>query len=232
MDRFAIRCTNVTKRYGTKNALDELNLAIPEGRVVGVLGSNGAGKSTLFRTILGLVRPDSGDITVMGQLPGYKTNSQIAYLPDRARWYHDHTVQKALQWGDHFLPEFNLDEANRIASFMKLDPDMKVGGMSKGQEARLMLVLCLARHVPLMILDEPFSGIDTLSREQIIDSLIDYISEKDQTILLSTHEIYEAEGLLDYAVFLEEGRVVLADDSEVLRSRYGSLHSIPRKLFK
>jgi ABC-2 type transport system ATP-binding protein len=232
MERMAIQCTNLTKRYGGKKALDNLNLVIPEGRVAGILGSNGAGKSTLFRMIMGLVRPDEGELTVLGQKPGFKTNSRIAYLPDRARWYNDHTVQRALQWGENFLPQFDLNEAGRFASIMKLDPDMKVEGMSKGQEARLMLVLCLARNVPMVILDEPFSGIDTLSREQIIESLIDYISDKEQTLLISTHEIYEAEGLLDYAVFLDEGHAVLADDSEVLRSKYGSLHSIPRKLFK
>jgi ABC-2 type transport system ATP-binding protein len=232
MKSMALHCTNLTKRYGGKKALDNLNLDIPEGRVVGILGSNGAGKSTLFKMMMGLVRPDDGEMTVFGQKPGFKTNRKIAYLPDRARWYNDHTVQSAFQWGENFLPEFDLNEAERFASLMKLDPKMKVEGMSKGQEARLMLILCLARNVPLVILDEPFSGIDTLSREQIIDGLIDHISEKEQTVLISTHEIYEAEGLLDYAVFLEEGRVALADESEALRRNYGSLHSIPRKLFK
>ncbi|HSU79866.1 MAG TPA: ABC transporter ATP-binding protein [Candidatus Angelobacter sp.] len=232
MERMAVQCTNVTKRYGGKRALDHLTLEIPEGRVAGILGSNGAGKSTLFRILMGLVRQDEGDVTVLGQRPGIQTNSKIAYLPDRARWYQDHTVQRAFQWGTHFLPEFDLAEAERFASLMKLDPDMKVSGMSKGQEARLMLVLCLARNVPMVILDEPFSGIDTLSRERIIESLIDYMSEKEQTVLISTHEIYEAEGLLDYTVFLDEGHVVLADESEKLRRKYGSIHSIPRKLFK
>lgn len=229
---WAIECTKLTKRYGNKNALNNLNLKIREGSVAGILGPNGAGKSTLFRMMMGLVRPDEGELMVLGEKPGYRTNSKIAYLPDRARWYQDHTVQKALQWGDHFLSEFNLKEAERFASLMKLDLEKKVSGLSKGQEARLMLILCLARQVPLVILDEPFSGIDTLSREQIMEGLIDYISEKEQTVLISTHEIYEAEGLFDYAVFLDEGELVLADEAEVLRRKFGSLHSIPRKLVK
>ncbi|WEG10907.1 ABC transporter ATP-binding protein [Pullulanibacillus sp. KACC 23026] len=232
MERVAVQCSNLTKRYGRKKALDQLQLNIPTGKVAGILGSNGAGKSTLFRLMMGLVRPDEGELFIFGEKPGFQTNARIAYLPDRARWYADHTVKQAFQWGCQFLPGFDLSEANRFADQMKLDEEMKLGEMSKGQEARLQLILCLARHVPLMILDEPFSGIDTVSREQIIESLIDLMSEREQTLLISTHEIYEAEGLLDYAIFLEEGRVVLAEESEVLRQTYGSLHSIPRKLLK
>lgn len=229
---WAIECTNVTKRYGEKTALRELTLKIPTGCVAGILGANGAGKSTLFRMIMGLVRQDRGEVSVLGKQPGYLTNGQIAYLPDRARWYQDHTVRKAIQWGNQFLPEFDREEAEQFASIMKLDLDQKVDGLSKGQEARLMLILCLSRNVPLVILDEPFSGIDTLSREQIIEGLIEHISVKQQTVLISTHEIYEAEGLFDFAVFLDQGQVVLEGDSEALRRKFGSLHSIPRKLAK
>jgi ABC-2 type transport system ATP-binding protein len=147
----AVICTEVTKQYGQKYALQQLNLTIPSGRVVGILGPNGSGKSTLFRLLTGLTRQDRGEVTVFGKRPGWKTNRDIAYLPDRARWYPDHTVKQAFQWAENFLPGFDRVEAEQLAAFMKVDLDMRVGGMSRGQEARLMLILCIARQVPLII---------------------------------------------------------------------------------
>jgi ABC-2 type transport system ATP-binding protein len=228
----AVICTEVTKQYGQKYALQQLNLTIPSGRVVGILGPNGSGKSTLFRLLTGLTRQDRGEVTVFGKRPGWKTNRDIAYLPDRARWYPDHTVKQAFQWAENFLPGFDRVEAEQLAAFMKVDLDMRVGGMSRGQEARLMLILCIARQVPLIILDEPFSGIDVVSRERIIDGLIDHMSHGDHTVLISTHEIYEAESLFDYVVFLNEGQVVLAGEADALRGQYGSMHSIVQQLYR
>lgn len=225
-----IECKSVIKRYDGKPAINDLNLILPAGRVIGVLGENGAGKSTMFRLLTGLTIPDQGEISVLGMKPGYKTNAQIAYLPDRARWYKEHRVKDAFNWGENFLPGFSRANAERLLTLMNIDKDTKAGGMSRGQEARLMLIMCLARDVPLIILDEPFAGIDTVSREKIVDGLIDYISEQQQTILISTHEIYEAEGLMDYIVYLENGKVILAEDSEDIRKTYGAIHHLPKKL--
>lgn len=228
----AIEARHLFKKYDDKYALQDLSLDIPFGRVCGILGANGAGKSTFFRIIMGLVKPDSGDLSVLGQQPGWRTNAGISYLPDRARWYHDYTAEQSLQWGLNFLPGFDLEEARRLAEWMKLPLTMKASAMSKGQEARLMLILCMARTVPLVILDEPFSGIDGISREKIIESLIDAISEKEQTLLISTHEIHEAEGLFDDVVFLDEGCVRMAGDAETLRREYGSINELSRKLYR
>ncbi|MBX6396093.1 MAG: ABC transporter ATP-binding protein [Alicyclobacillaceae bacterium] len=228
----AIFCEKVTKQYGSKCAVNELDLALAPGRVIGILGPNGAGKSTLFRLLVGLVRPDRGTVRVLGQLPGWQANGQIAYLPDRARWYPDHTVDQAFRWGETFLPSFDRRMAERLADFMKLDLSMRVGGMSRGQEARLMLILCIARHVPLIILDEPFSGIDVISRGQIIEALIDHLSERESTVLMSTHEIYEAERLLDVAVFLDEGRVILSGETDDLRRKHGSMQALMQTLYR
>lgn len=227
----ALTCENVTKRYGQKFAIHELDLTIPSGKITGILGPNGSGKSTLFRMATGLVRPESGKITVLGKSPGWETNRNIAYLPDRARWYSDHTVSRAIQWGEQFLPGFDRKTAEKLAADMKLEPDMKTNGMSRGQEGRLMLILCIARQVPLIILDEPFSGIDAVSRENIIEGLIDHITDSGQTVLISTHEIYEAEGLFDRVYFFEEGSVKLSGDAEKLRMDYGSMHTLLRRLY-
>ena len=227
-----VKCNQLTKRYGKKYALDHLDLAIPTGRIVGVLGPNGCGKSTLFRAITGLITPDAGEIRVLEQSPGWQTNSQIGYLPDRARWYPRHTVLQAFEWGATFLPGFDLDAAKKFAMYMDVDLEMNLAGMSKGQEARVMLILCMSRDVPLIILDEPFAGIDLISREAIIAGMIDYLEVREVTILISTHDIQEVEGLFDYIVLMDQGKAIWSGEADELRAQYGSLHDVFRTFYK
>ncbi|MFT8390348.1 MAG: ABC transporter ATP-binding protein [Sporolactobacillus sp.] len=230
MSESIIQATNLNKRYGKKQAIDQLTVQIARGSVTALLGANGAGKSTFFRMVTGLVAPDSGELTVLGGVPGWQTNRQIAYLPDRARWYKSYTTETALRYGEQFLPGFDQKQAEQMAKHMRLPLDMPVHGMSKGQEARLMLILCICRDVPLIILDEPFSGIDGASRAAIMDGLIDAISERQQTLLLSTHEIAEAEGLFDDVIFLSDGHVRFSGSAEDLRAEFGSVDRLARQL--
>lgn len=232
MTEDAIKIEGLSKRYGSKQVLNELTARIPLNRVTGVLGPNGAGKSTLFRVIMGLIYPERGHLEVLGNKPGWQINSEIAYLPDRARFYSAHTVSRAMDWAHHLLPRFDLERARLILEWLKLDPEMRIGAMSKGQEARLMLLLCIARDVPMVVLDEPFSGIDKISRERIIEALIENMSDREQTILISTHEIDEVESLLDYVLFLDQGQVRMAGEVEALRAEHGSMESIYRELFR
>lgn len=229
---YVVHCQHVTKRYRDKYALDGLNVSIPTGGIVGILGPNGAGKSTLFQLLMGFIQPDEGNLTVINRKPGWQTNRDIAYLPDRARWFPEQTVSEALAWASRFLPGFDMAEAEELAAMMNIERETPAGGMSRGQEARLMLLLCIARRVPLVILDEPFSGIDVISRDRIVGGLIDHIGERrEQTVLISTHEIYDAESLFDYAVFLDQGRVRLAGAVEQLRAEHGSMDALFRKLY-
>lgn len=232
MTEDAVKIEGLTKRYGSKRVLNELTVRLPLNRVTGVLGPNGAGKSTLFRAIMGLIHPEEGLLEVLGSKPGWQINREIAYLPDRARFYSAHTVRRAMDWAHQLLPRFEMDRARSLMEWMGLEPEMRVGAMSKGQEARLMLLLCLARDVPMVVLDEPFSGIDKISRERIIEALIENMSDREQTILISTHEIDEVESLLDYVLFLDQGQVRLAGEAEALRAEHGSMESIYRQLFR
>jgi len=228
----AIEIKYLTKSYGSKIALDDLYISFPEGQITGLLGPNGAGKSTLFKAIVGLVKPQCGNILIFGQHPHWKQNAEIAYLPDRAKWYKAHTIEQALTYARNVLPGFDLPRALEMANLMKLDLCEQVSTLSKGQEARLHIILCLARKVKLVLLDEPFSGIDLLSRERIIQSLIDSMIDQPQTIVISTHEIHETESLFDHVVFLNRGQLVLEGNAEALRQEKGSIESIYRGLFR
>ncbi|MEV2281778.1 ABC transporter ATP-binding protein [Paenibacillus larvae] len=232
MNHYAITANQINKRYGQKTALHDFSLHLPANQVIGILGANGAGKSTFFRMAAGFIKPDNGSLNVLGRQAGWMTNKQIAYLPDRARWFEEHTVKQALNWAEQLLSGFNRNRAEELVDFMKLNMDMRAKGMSKGQEARLMLSICLAREVPLIILDEPFSGIDLLSRERIISAIIENISDQEQTIVLSTHDIHESESLFNYVVFMDEGHVLLESDVEQLRAERGSMETVYRQLYR
>ncbi|GAF09478.1 ABC-type multidrug transport system [Paenibacillus pini JCM 16418] len=114
---------------------------------------------------------------------------------------------------------------------MDVELEMKIGGMSRGQEARVLLILCLARDIPLIILDEPFAGIDVMSREAIISGIIDYLEDREQSLLISTHDITEVEGLFDYTVMLKKGHAIWSGDMDDLRSEYGSLRDVFRTMY-
>jgi ABC-2 type transport system ATP-binding protein len=229
---FAIELNNLTKTYDSIPVINNLTLNFEQGKVTGLLGPNGAGKSTLLKMLVGLVKPDAGSINIFGQQPSISLNSNIAYLPDRASWYQFQTVKAAFQYANIIFTGFDLEKANKLAVSMKLDVNKKVSALSKGQQSCLYLIFCLARNVQLVLLDEPFSGIDLISREHIIHGIIDSIMDNTQTIIICTHEIYEAESLFEQVVFLSEGNIALVGNVEKLRLKEGSLENIYRRLFR
>lgn len=227
-----IECEGVSKQFEKNIALKDVNAVIPSNRIVGILGPNGAGKSTFFRLLIGQIKNDAGTIQILGQNPNWKLNEKIAYLPDRAHWYRDYSVEKTIEYGKNFLPGFQVKKAYELSNRMNLEVAQLTENMSKGQEAKLMLILCMAREVPLVLLDEPFAGIDLIAKEQIIETIIDLASEREQTILISTHEIAETEALFDYTVFFKDGEIILSGDVEEIRERQGSLQEVYRSLYR
>lgn len=223
---------NVIKKFDGKTVINDLTVDFPEGKVIGLLGPNGAGKSTLFKMLVGLTKPDSGEIKVFGENPSWKVNRSISYLPDHAKWYRFHTVEYALTYAKNLYEAFNHAKAKDLIGMMKIDITGKVGALSMGQQACFMLAICLARNSRLILLDEPFSGIDLISRDRISEGIIDTLAEQKQTVIMTSHEISEAESLFDYAVFINHGEIVKTGEVESMRAQEGSMETIYRRLYQ
>ncbi|BAS26109.1 ABC transporter [Limnochorda pilosa] len=223
---------DLVKRYPGADAVNGISLILQRGTVLGLLGPNGSGKSTLLKTVAGLVHPDSGEIRVEGLPVGTATKARVAYLPEVDPFHRWMRVGQVLDLVGAFYGDWDPARAQELLHFMNLTPDAKVGSLSKGMRARLRLVVTLARNAPLLLLDEPLSGIDVASRARIIQGLIRQYRGGEQTLVVSTHEVGEVEGILERVVFLETGRIRLEGEADALRDEHGgSLQQIFEEVF-
>jgi ABC-2 type transport system ATP-binding protein len=227
-----IEFKQVNKYFGTVRALDNFQAELPSGRVIGLFGPNGAGKSTTLKMIAGLNRPNQGEVLVDGLNP-WKTRDRVAYLPEIDHLYTWMTVRSAADFLRTFYQDWDQEKYRDLLSYLSLDEAMKIGKISKGQRAKVKLLLTLSRRSSYLLLDEPLSGIDLLTREEIINSVIRDYREGEQTIIISTHEIGEIEGLVDEVIFIQEGKIVLAGNAEDLREeRNMSLVEIMKEVMR
>lgn len=211
----------VTKSFGRLRALDDLSLTIREGCILGLLGPNGSGKSTLLKLIAGLYRPDSGRVTIDGEEPSPKTKAKVAYLPEIDHLYGWMSVRQTLEYVGAFYADWDEARAKEMLDSMGLDPAARVGRLSKGMRARLKIVVAMSRSAPVVLLDEPLSGIDPTSRSRVLRAIVSEYRAGSQTIVMSTHDVAESEGLFEEVLFLKEGRVALTGDAEALREERG-----------
>lgn len=227
-----IEFTNVSKRFGSVQALDELNLQLSQGKIFGLFGPNGAGKSTAMKMIAGLNQPDQGSVLVDGKKPR-QSRADIAFLPEIDHLYNWWTLQQAADFTRSFYADWDDNKYKEMLAFLNLREDMKLGKISKGQRAKCKLLLTVSRRAPYLLLDEPLSGIDILTREEIINTLIHDFGEGKQTIIISTHEIDEVERLVDEVFFIDQGKIVVSGSAEELRIEKGmSLTEIMKEAFR
>lgn len=227
-----IEVQNVWKKYPHTWALRDVSFSAPEGKVVGILGENGSGKSTLFRILMGLARPTRGEVRVFGEPPSWRTRARIAYLPEVDTFYRWMRIPELFRFVGAFYEGWDMDKAMELLSRVRLNPNVRIGELSKGQRARLKLVLAFAWPADLLLLDEPLSGIDPASRLDILDLLLREYRFGEQTILISTHLVRDVETFLDDVMFLKEGEIVLSGAADDLRASYGkSLEEIFREVY-
>lgn len=217
-----IQLIDVTKKYGSEFALNQVSLQFESGKIYGLLGPNGSGKSTTLKMITGLVYPNSGNITVLGESVTRKISRKVAYLTEIDMFYDSFTVKNMINYYESQFPDFNLQKAQELLIEMKLTPNKKIKQLSKGNRGRLKLVLTIAREAPIVLLDEPFSGLDPMVRDSIVKSLLTYIDFEKQTVIIATHEIDEIEPIMDEVIAIYKGNIIGQENVEQLREKQGS----------
>ncbi|NLG86014.1 MAG: ABC transporter ATP-binding protein [Firmicutes bacterium] len=226
-----IRFEQASKRFGSTLALNNITIALPEGKIIGLFGPNGAGKSTFLKAAAGLVRLSSGEVTVNDK-PPRQMRAHLAYLPEQNTLPPTWTIKRAAEFYRAFFADWDEERYHNQMDFLNLREDMKLAQISRGQLAKAQLLLTLARRARYILLDEPFSGIDIMAREEITKALIRDYSEGQQTIVISTHEIDEIENLVEYVVFIDSGQVaVFGDADELRRQEHKSIVAIMKEAF-
>jgi len=208
---FAVATQALNKRFGRDTALAGVDLQVPEGAVYVLVGPNGAGKTTTLRTLLDLVRADSGTAEVFGMNPrtnGPSVRAQVGYVPERHDWgYGWMRVGRLLEHHATYFPTWDRDYAERLARAFDLRLDRKFGKLSKGQARRVQLAMALAHRPRLLILDEPTDGLDPVMRDETLGLLVEHITETPTTVLISTHLVHEVDRLADHLGVMRDGKL-------------------------
>lgn len=216
-----IQLKDISKRYGKDFSLKNVSLTFETGKIYGLLGPNGSGKSTILKMIAGLVYPDLGQVEVNDEVVTRRISQKVAYLTELDMFYPSITVGNMVDFYSSQFPDFETNKAEQLLHDMKLDRARKIKQLSKGNRGRLKLVLALARKAPVLLLDEPFSGLDPMMRDSIVKSLLTYINFQEQTVIIATHEIDEIEPLLDESIVIMQGEIIEQKNVEDLREEAG-----------
>lgn len=222
---------SVSKSFGEKQVLKDVNLKIKSNRIVGLLGKNGSGKSTLFKLANDLLTTSSGEVLIDGKPVSVETKKIVSYLPERTYFNQSLKISDTIKFFETFYEDFNTEKAESLLLDLQLDKDMRLSKMSKGMKEKLQLVLVMSRRAKLYILDEPLGGVDPASRDYILQTILKNF-DKDATLFISTHMIADIERILDEVVFIDEGKVVLHENAEKLKEKENaSIDEIFRRMF-
>ena len=211
-----IELHNVTKKYGKKVALKNINLDIETGKIIGLLGPNGSGKTTLMKTIMRIIREQSGNILICNIPASYETRKYISFMPDREFLYDTMTVNDSINYYKDSFNDFDMSTAYELVKLLGLNITDKLTSIYKGNTETAVLMLTLSRKVPIYLLDEPLGSLDPLIKREMLD-VIKKISSNDNVIIISTHLIKDTEEILDEGIFIKEGTI--ADQVDLKKSK-------------
>ena len=227
-----LRCEHLTKSFGNIKALDDLNLYIESGKIIGLLGPNGAGKTTLIKIINGLLQPTTGWVTVNGRVPGPDTKPLVSYLPDVSYLNNWMTVEQIVGMFTDFYQDFRPELAYDMINRLGIDRKQRLKTLSKGNKEKVCLILVMSRNAFLYVLDEPIAGVDPATRDYIISTIINNYNP-NASVLISTHLISDIESILDEVIFIQQGRVYLHDTVDHIREEHGkSVDEYFREVFR
>lgn len=203
-----LQCRNLTKNYGSTVALDNFTITVPAGRIVGLLGPNGSGKTTLLKMIAGVSHPTRGEIMVNGRPVSEQTKAQVSFLPERPYFSRSMRVRDMLAFFADFYADFDLAMAHDMLGRLGVNENSACSTLSKGTVEKVQLVLVMARHAALYLLDEPIGGVDPAARDYILQAIIQGY-RPNSTIILSTHLVRDVEEVLDDFILLRYGQMLL-----------------------
>ena len=228
----AVECHNLTKVFPGCIALNSINLAIPKGQIVGLLGPNGSGKTTFIKLLNGLLTPTSGQILINGMKPCIETKKNVSYLPERTYLNDWMAVHDIIDLFCDFYADFNKAKAYDMLQRLGIDPRNRLKTMSKGTKEKVQLILVMSREAELYVLDEPIGGVDPATRDYILNTIISNYSE-NATLLISTHLIADVEKILDGVIFINQGSIVLSATVDEIREKENkSVDALCREVFK
>ena len=217
-----IKANNISKKYEESYALDSINIEVRKGQIMGLIGPNGAGKSTFLQSVLGLLKTE-GNLEVLGLDPRkerHKLLKDVCSITDVAvlpKWM---TVAQLLNYMDGVHPSFDINKCKSILSRTNIKLPSKIKVLSRGMVVQLHLSIVMAINARVLILDEPTLGLDLVYRKNFYSQLIEDYYEGNKTILISTHQVEEIEGVLSDAVFMNQGRIVMKDSIESINKKY------------
>ena len=227
-----LECQGLSKQYKNFYALNNLNLSLEKGQIVGLLGPNGSGKSTLIKLINDILIPTQGKVLINGMEPCIETKKIVYYLPERTYLDESMRVRDILTFFSDFYEDFQKERADQMLADLDINIEARLKTLSKGTKEKVQLILVMSRDAQLYILDEPIGGVDPAARDYILQTILGNYNE-NATILLSTHLVHDIENLLDRVLFLRPGQLVLnttVDDIRINQKK--SVDALFREVFR
>lgn len=227
-----LKCTALSKRYGSVQALNKVDLTIERGKIIGILGPNGSGKTTLIKLINGLLTPTEGSILVDGEAPGVETKKIVSYLPDNSFLPSWMTAEQIIELFCDFYADFRPELAYEMLDRLGVSRNTRLKNLSKGNKEKVCLILVMSRNAQLYVLDEPIAAVDPATRDYVISTIINNYNPY-ASVLISTHIISDIEPVLDEAIFINRGEIVLHKTVDEIREERGmSVDALFREVFK
>lgn len=227
-----VECRDLSKDYGKFTALDQINIDLKPGKIIGLLGPNGSGKTTFIKLCAGLLTPTTGTISIKGNEIGPASKAIVAYLPERTYLGKTEKVKDIVNFFEEMYDNFDKNVAYKMLADLGIDPEHKLNTMSKGTKEKVQLILVMSRKADLYLLDEPMGGVDPAARDYILNTIISNYNPEG-SILISTHLITDVENVLDDVVMIKNGRIVLHDTVDNIRmSKNCSMDQLFREVFR
>lgn len=232
MSEATLECKGLSKYFGPNAALHDMNISLPAGKIIGLLGPNGSGKTTLIKLACGLLTPTEGEILVCGYKPGIESKALVSYLPERTYLPEWMTVLECMNFFQDFYSDFDMDKAISMLQSLQVPANARMKTLSKGTKEKVQLVLVMCRRARLYLLDEPIGGVDPAARDFILGTIVKNYCE-DSTVLISTHLIADVEKILDEFMFIQNGQLVSYASTDSLREDLGkSIDQYFREVFR